>query len=106
MLSRTATLLVLVSVAAVASGPLRSGAHGPAFVAPSLLPGLRLSPATSASTQLDKARSQRAFQRGARFNGVQMGQNPWDKMFKGFSDGIQQTLSGGSDPTRERNTTD
>ena len=101
MLSPIATLLVLVSVASVASGPLHSGVHGPAFVAPSLFPGLRLSPATdpSTSTQLDKARSQRGYQRSARSNGLQMAENPWDKIVKSFSNGwgfSGEGLPGGS----------
>ena len=109
MLSRIA--LVLVSVTSVACGPLHSRAHAPAFVAPSLLPGLRLSPATdtSTSTQLDKARSQRGFQRSARSNGLQMAENPWDKIMKGFSNGwgfSGEGLPGGSGPTRKRNPTD
>jgi len=96
MLSRLATTLVLVSAASVASGPLRSGAYGPAFVAPSLLPRISVSPAADPSCRDPRFAAPRlAVQRGARSNGALMMANGFEKMFKDFTGGLQQTLKQG-----------
>lgn len=104
MLSRLATTLVLVSAASVASGPLRSGAYGPAFVAPSLLPRISVSPAADPSCRDPRFAAPRlAVQRGARSNGALMMANGFEKMFKDFTGGLQQTLKqGGADLDSDR----